>query len=577
MSDANQTPQANDGWNPPTGSIAINPDTATNQKISVDPDGWNLPTMSADPKQWTPEQLERKKEQTHIPGVQYTPVSQMTGDEGLAGVATGFEKSAAGAITGASRLVNEGINKVLPASTQLPLAPTVPEPKGIAENIGGMTSQAAQYELGSAEAEALGKLTNVAKNAPELFQLIKEHPVASKILLGMFKGAGVGGAQGAVQAAGSGKDVKAGAEGGAVGGGAGGAVAEAAPEVLPKIAKLLGVGGESFESAMSKAGRPGVAEINWKKSLETAKPLLLDQIDASKVKSIDDFVEQVGNIKDDLWKNEIQPQIDSHVNEPVTTTPIAAQIRAGITRSMRKHFPEEAAAMEQTANNFIGTQTIGELNEDLQTFNAKLQNYYKMNPAAMAAIGKTDGDVAGLERAADGMRDLLYKELERHGEDVPAQLRTQYGALKDVERVFTKRIPVADRQQGMNLAQILSLAGGIGEAATALATGHPEAAVAGMTPLAAATVVKARQAAPSMIRQGLKAGVRETVTPGVVKQAAGQIAKTVVGSGSEQTGAAASDGWVRMMHPMGQHVEVHPDDVPEAEKRGMTQVPVEGQ
>lgn len=447
-------------------------------------------------------------------------------------------------------------------------------PTNPTQKVGGIAEQGLEFFAGEEGLKGLVSVAKVAKHAPEMMQMLEDYPTAAKIILGTLKSGAVGGAQGAVKGAATPGGAVKGAEEGATGGAIGGGLAEGASELLPKVAKMLGVGGQDFESAMNKAGRPSIADAKggWKKSLATAKPILLDNIDPKDVKSIDDFVDAVKTTKDDLWKNKIQPQIDkpSNAMAPVTTTPIAAEIRAGITRSMKKHFPEDAAEMERMANNFVGNSTLKDLNEDLETFNAKLQSYYKMDPAARAAAGKTDGEIAGLERAADGMRELLYTELENRGEVIPRQLRTQYGALKDVERVFSKRIPVADRQGPLNLAQILSLAGGATETATALATGHPMAAVAGAVPIAATTIAKARSAPESLIRQGLKAGAREGTESTI-----GNVAKTATAAAGSQIVRDMNDAtsWVRMALPnSNQQVEVHPEDAAEAEKRGLTPV-----
>lgn len=562
-----------DNITPPPG-YTIGSDAAPPAPSITPPPGYTLGSDSAtdDPKNWTPEQLAAQKAKSQDPNVKYAPTTG--GETGLTGVVVGAGKSAAGLVSGAARLVNKGINTVLPDSMQLPLPDKVPETKGLAEGVGGAIEQGIEFAGGEAGLKGIASIAKIGKYAPEVMDLLQKYPTASKIILGALKGGAVGGAQGAAHGEAGKEGALKGAEAGATGGVIGGTVAEAAPEVLPKIAKMLGVGGQDFESAMAKAGRPAISERNWKDSLDLAKPAILDNIDPKSVKTIDDFVDQVGTIKNDLWTKKIEPQIARNAAVPVTTTPIAAEIRSGITRSLKKHFPEEASQMEQMANNFVGNSTIGDLSEDLETFNAKLKSYYKMDPQARAASGKTDGDIAGLERASAGMRDLLFNELEARGEQIPAQLRKQYGALADVERVFTKRIPVADRQGPMNLSQILALAGGAGEAAGAIASGHPMAAVAGAVPVAVATAAKMRNDPASLIRQGINAATES----GPVAKVAGQVAKTATTAAGAQAARAllphhGGNDWVKMTMPDGKTiVEVHPEDEAEATKRGLTAV-----
>ncbi len=499
--------------------------------------------------------------------VQQPPnLSQQNPASVLRDVGVGAGKEALRTIAGVGEGIKAipGVGNIIPQSG-LTAEENAAKPSNMTQQVGGMAEQGLEFGMGEEGLKGLASLARVGKFAPEIMQMIEDYPTASKTILGLLKGGTVGGAQGAVKGAGSEVGAKEGAKEGAVGGAVGEGAATAVGEVAPKIMRLLGVGGQSFESGMAKAGRPAISDRNWKQSLNTAKPILLDSIDPKSVKSIDDFVSQVHDIKNNLWEHEVTPQITRNATVPVTTTPIATEIRNGITRSMKKFFPEEAASMEQMANHFVGNSTIGDLSEDLETFNAKLQSYYKMDPAARAASGKTDGDIAGLERAADGMRELLYKELEAKGEKVPAQLRQQYGALKEIEKVFTKRIPVADRQSPMNLAQIISLGAGSLEAGGAIATGHPLEAALGTIPLVVTSAQKARQAPESLIRQGLKAGSSEGT-----ESAIGNLAKSAAGSAGAQTAGAAANSmeqWTRVRASNGKTYRVHSDDFEAMKKR----------
>ena len=102
----------------------------------------------------------------------------------------------------------------------------------------------------------------------------------------------------------------------------------------------------------------------------------------------------------------------------------------------------------------------------------------------------------------------------------------------------------------MNLAQIISLAGGAGEAASALLMGHPLAAVAGVVPPAVATAVKLRQAPESLIRQALKAGAREGI-----ESTAGKVAKTAAGAAGAHAGQ-----WTTFIGGDGNAYIHHPDE-----------------
>ena len=204
---------------------------------------------------------------------------------------------------------------------------------------------------------------------------------------------------------------------------------------------------------------------------------------------------------------------------------------------------------------------LGKAESDLQYFNAQLKKFYRTNAVDQNAALKTSGTVAKYEAAADGLRDLIYGRLKELGENAPDVLQKQYGALKTLERTFGKRATVSDRQAPLNLAQILSLAGGAGEAVSAVMAGHPLAAVAGAVPIIVSTAAKARNSSESLIRQGVKAMTKEAA-PNVGESSVGQAAKTLTRGTGAQMGR-----WVPMILSDGRKVEVHPEDQEELLRR----------
>lgn len=139
--------------------------------------------------------------------------------------------------------------------------------------------------------------------------------------------------------------------------------------------------------------------------------------------------------------------------------------------------------------------------------------------------------------------------------------------------MFGKRAKVSDRQAPLNLAQILSLAGGAGEAATALPMGHPLAAIAGAVPMAVSTAAKMRNAPESLVRQGVKALGKEaapktsSVIGKIAKRASAALDATAgesVGTNSEQEDTS---GWVPIALSDGRHFTIHPEDLAEAQRR----------
>jgi hypothetical protein len=470
----------------------------------------------------------------------------------LKGAGEGFVKGAGQTVSGVSHIINKipKVGEVLAPSQGVHAADQMEQTHGIAEGVGSGLEGLAEFATGDEALEAVAKgarLVEMARKFPAVADALKmaeSSKVLSKIMTTAGKSAIVGGAQGAVKGAAQGDAVKEGVEG-AAGGALGGGIAEGVSSGIRPLARILGLGGLTSTEALTKAGRPYVGEQRWEENLKSVMPRLVEADKQNPIKTVGDFEDLAHNTADTLWKTEIQPQVDRHAAEIMDTTPIRDKIQSAVTPSMKKFFPDEAAEIERFASNFGAPTTIAEANADLQALNAKLKAYYKAPPEARAALLKTEGSVAAVESAADGLRGELYNHLTNAGEEIPAELRKQYGALKQVERVFGKRAIVADRQAPINMNQVIGMMVGTAEAGGAVLSGHPLLAAAGVAPVVAATAAKARNAPESLIRQGLKTAEREAAGPNAAKEAVQEGAKTVAAGAGAQTGRViftASDG-----------------------------------
>jgi hypothetical protein len=133
------------------------------------------------------------------------------------------------------------------------------------------------------------------------------------------------------------------------------------------------------------------------------------------------------------------------------------------------------------------------------------------------------------------------------------------------------------------MAQVLSMAGGAGEAASALLAGHPVAALAGAVPIAVSTAAKMRNAPESLIRQGVKAlgeeaspkapsAIGQTIKRAVAPATslAGQAALTDPNTESSfRTGSPSSNQseWVKVKDSQGHQWEVHPSDLAQMQQK----------
>lgn len=480
--------------------------------------------------------------------------AQSQGESGLSGVLTGFEKGAGQTGRGAAHLLNH----VLPDSMQIPDSANDTTPHGVAENVGN-------FGEGMTEYAGMEGLVKMATQAPKLLAMINAYPKAAKIILGAATQAGMGAAQGGVKGAANNEGGKGAAEGAALGAG-GELVGEAGGTVLKKILRGTGVGGFTAAENLTKAagGSVNVGTQNWQQSVQRVLPL----IQGMKFNTIGEFADGVHDTANQLWSQYIQPQIDRHANEVIDTSGVQQQIRSTVTKTLTEHFPEEAAEIERFANTFNKPKTVAEANENIQSLNARLKSFYRQSAEGKAATVKSDEQAASLEAAVGGLRDSLYSRLQQLGEKEPANLRQNYGALKEVERVFDKRATVADRQAPMNLTQLGAVITGVGEAGVAIGSQHPMAAIPGVAMPIAAAALKHAQAPATLARRAVgpstavgKAAEEATHAAG---QAVGAATKpAIVGGGNALANSGPpkpADGSIRVQLSDGSPVDVHQED-----------------
>jgi phage gp36-like protein len=482
------------------------------------------------------------------------PVAQAIGNIGSEGakVATGFVKGAGDTVSGISHLINKipVVGEKLAPAAGIGALDKMDVSNSTEEMAGKGIENIAEFAAGDEALEGLSKaskLVALAKKYPqvaEVLNMAKEHPILSKIITGGAKAGTVGAAQGLVKGEEEGKPLE-GTIGGAVGGTLGGATGATLTDMPLLLARKLGLGGLTSTEAMVKAGRPRVTDHNFLQSWDRAKPIIAN-IDKDSIKTVGDFEDALHNNAKDLWASQVEPLVNKYGTEVVKGKDVATQILNDFTKdnkSAQWQFPKEWDAAKEISRIYSGKgdMPLVEANDALKQLNATLSKYYKMDPVARHAIGMTDGAIKSYESAADALRDQIYGTIDT-GEGTATgthqALRQQYGALKDLERVFGKRAVVADRAAPLNFQQIL----GATEAASALLAGHPLVAAAGFTPW----VAKARQAPESLIRQGIGAAQREATGAPAASAVIGKVLGKPVGVVGAEAGQRvsfiASDG-----------------------------------
>lgn len=482
------------------------------------------------------------------------PIADVSGD-----LLEGFGKEAATTLQGVAGLVN----KVLPESAQIPQSADDLTLRGPAEHIGGIGEDILELAGGDEVLKGLAKLAKVPEAA---LALAEKYPKTAKILMGTTKGAALGGAQGAVKGAAPGGEgvvagAKAGAEGGAIGAGAG----EILGTVAKPIAQALGVATDA-EADLMRAAQPGKRNYKFIQDWSLAKDRIATELEeGGKFKDMQEAADRIGDVRRDLWTKEVKPAIDAHTNEQMfkqvaappgslpQKNPIAESIRTRITPSMQKFSPKAAKSMEAFAKKFEAPMTVGEAEQTLEHFNAELQDagYWKKTPSERAAADKVNPMLSARSAAVEAIRDSLYDHLTNAGETGIKDLKRTYGAIRNVENEIRGQVNVGGRQRPISLKQAIGMTAGV-------LHGGPAGIAAAALPI----VDQLYNSPEALLNRAVGKAAPLTPLKSVVQD-------TALGAGITAKAAARAEGanWIRIQGADGKHYEIHPEDLPEAQKR----------
>lgn len=503
-----------------------------------------------------------------------SPSSEPVVVQGAKDLAIGAGKSLVNTPIDIAAMGAQGVNAV--AGKPVVKVPQPYESTGTMQSAGMFGGDLAQFALGEEGLKSLGLLAHLGANSPEILKLIQDYPKAADFISKIATSGTVGAVQGALQGAPEGQTV-AGAEGGALGGAVGAAGTEAAGAAVTKVARMTGLGGMKPEEAMAKAIRPSVQEQKFMDNAKLAMPRLVAEDARSPIKTVDDLADAAHTAKTSIWQNEIAPVIAQHANETIDGASIAREIKAEVSPSTRKLFPETAKKIDEWADNFIGPlgpktakgvpqtripapMTLQEANDHVVELNQRLRSFYKTDPSTQFSMATANPELGMLEDATDAIRGRIDQKLQSLGAPDIASLRKEYGALNQMQRVAEKRSVVYGRQSPINLPQAIGLI-------QAAATGHPAAAAMGF-------LAKGANDSNRLVNTAIRTARPDTTVEKVVKGG-------VKGTGMAARGAAAKAGasenktpdahpdlssWIHVRH-QGQEYLVHPDDVPEAQNR----------
>lgn len=487
-----------------------------------------------------------------------------TGNTGVAGVLSGI----GGGIFDTAQGAKELVNKALPNSMQIPDVPAALRTQDTpSEHVGGFLESMGEFATGDELLEGatkLAKLEKLAKGSEWLTKALDSTPgLIKKIVGSAVKSATVGGAQGAVKGAAEG-DAAGGAEGGAIGGALGGAAGEVTGAVAKPIASKLGLATTAEEDAM-RAFQPSKRNTQFLQNWQLAKDRLVKEIaEGDEFKSPQDAADRIRNVRQKLWGEEVTPVIEKHANDLVDTKPIVDAINKSASASMKRNAPEQAEVVEEFAKKYGQPTSLKQLEEDLEHFNAELsdKDFYKKSAGDRAQSVKVNGAIAARDSAVKAMREAIYDHLDANGEPGMKELKQTYGAMSSLESDIRGQANVAGRQKPISLKQIVGAGAGIahgGIGGAAMGIGVP--------------LLDKLYNSPEAL---LNRAVSKSAPAGPVKAAIQKVAPAAASSFRTGTAAVGSEAgqWIKVKAGDGQTYEVHPEDLPELQKRDPAAQPI---
>jgi hypothetical protein len=349
------------------------------------------------------------------------------------------------------------------------------------------------------------------------------------------------------------------------------AAGEKAPELIEgakgaagAAAKKLGVGGLEPAESLQKAagGSAGISEKNFKENMDRALPKvaaenpvdrspesLADAAHAAKTKVWNEVTNQIKDLTSQTnIKFNTKLGVTSLEDAWVDGNDIAQKIKDSVSDFVRDHEEATARKIDKWADTFAnkypnGMYPLDKAAKSVSEMNAKLADTYKMDPGTRAAYVTRNPQLGMYEDAADALRQKIDEKLTDWGHTDSAELRKDYGALAQMERVFEKRAITYGRQVPISLKQGLAYMAGV--------AGHP-------TAVAAALAEKFLNSPEHLIGSALDK--MKPKSPPIAAPAASAATKVGVAAGQQPDSAETPEEWVTFKGSDGSTYEGHPED-----------------
>jgi hypothetical protein len=166
------------------------------------------------------------------------------------------------------------------------------------------------------------------------------------------------------------------------------------------------------------------------------------------IRSTGDQLEAVTSAKKNIL-GEIQNRMGPVKDLQPDVSPVAEAIRGSVDKITGKQFPSQASAIERRAATYDeGGYSIADIESRIQSANKSLRNFYKQ---PTAGENPTSMDMDATLAEVKTLRELLDKHIENLSGDGVKELKSEYGAMRDLERATARQHAIATRTKGAGL------------------------------------------------------------------------------------------------------------------------------
>ena len=206
------------------------------------------------------------------------------------------------------------------------------------------------------------------------------------------------------------------------------------------------------EKALVQATQPGVniprapqtipkAGARIQRMMQDGELSRADGSPITEIKSTSDLLEAIRPAKKGVLAA-IKQRFGTSGELQTDTSGVADAMEKSISRRTGKQFPSSAAAIRQRASTYREPMTLDQVEDAIQDANNDLRNFYKRSGPTDSPISP---DIAATQAEVKALRDLLDEKVEALNGKGVKDLKSEYGALRDLERATAKQHAVATR------------------------------------------------------------------------------------------------------------------------------------